>query len=459
MLLLMFNPYGVKWLVVIILVLLALGTSGDQLLQEVLIDLVNNDIDKSQDNETKERSIARATIWSRIAKVAAAICTILWVAPGNAVGGVHSSWGSSFLICIVTMTICLIIFCIGHSSYHQGQLTETPVGVFFRVLHMRIKKLLERHFLARHINDSSRLDGSLHNLGKENKGGDEGIMGKRSPLPTVDSKGQEANGCSCSYNDQDDIVVVKSLLRMFPMWGMFLVVSLISATGSTFFLQQYNNLNTNNQVAVQIYDLIKDVSSFAIPFLYCWICGLRKNNEKVKIGIGMLCGIVSCVFAWQLEVQRLKKVSNLDDKDANTSLSFLWLVPQFCVLGGMEGLTWEGLLNFYKSQMKEETLQSYGEEYSEFVMCFGKFLNIILIIILKSQPAGWFGDTINDSRLDKYYLLLVSFCLANFIIYCLIARYYYKDPEGHQDSVNDDLNPGASSVNYFYDFLECLQNC
>nr|XP_043638461.1 protein NRT1/ PTR FAMILY 5.6-like [Erigeron canadensis] len=380
MLLLMFNPYDVKWLVVILLVLLALGTSGDKLLQEVLTDLVN-DLDKSE-AQTKERSIARAEIWPRIAKVVAAICAMLFVS--------QIGWGIQILICIVFMTICLIIFCTGHNSYHQGQLTERPVGVFFRVLHMGIKELLIKR-----------------------KSWD--YAGKITTIQWV-----------------------MSLLRMFPMWEVFLVVYLISATGSTFFFEQYNNLNTNNQIAVQIYGLIKDVSSFAIPFLYPWICGLRKNNEKVKVGVGMLCGIVSCVFAWQLEVQRLKRVNNLDDKNANTSLSFLWLVPQFCVIGGMEGLTGEGLLNFYKSQMKEETLHSYGEEYIEFVTGFGTFLNIILILIFKSR-LGWFGNTVNESRLDKYYLHLVFVGLVNFIIYCLFARFYYKDADRHQDLMNDDL--------------------
>ncbi|KAD6120298.1 hypothetical protein E3N88_11569 [Mikania micrantha] len=86
MLLWLFNPYDVKWLVVISLVLLSLGTSGDDILQDVLKDLVN-DIDKSQDKNAT-RSLARATIWSRIAYVFGAISAILWVAT-DAVGGVQ----------------------------------------------------------------------------------------------------------------------------------------------------------------------------------------------------------------------------------------------------------------------------------------------------------------------------------------------------------------------------------
>lgn len=267
----------------------------------------------------------------------------------------------------------------------------------------------------------------LKNLETEKKENEE--IKQEISSPRLDTKGKEA-----------DIEVVKSLVRMFPMWGMFFVVSLISATGSTFFLQQFNNLNTSNQIVLQVCNVVQDLSSFAFPFLYRWICGSRKN-EKVKIGVGMLFGIISCIFAWQLEVYRLKKVNQLLDKNANTSISFLWLLPQFCLLGCMEGLTCEGLLKFYMSQVKEEPLRSYGEEYNEVVMCFGKLLNIFLILIFKSQ-LGWFGVTINDSRLDKYYLMLVFACSANFATYCFIARYFYKDVERHQDLPNDDLKQG-----------------
>ena len=148
---------------------------------------------------------------------------------------------------------------------------------------------------------------------KTKENGNKEIMQERSSLDS-DTKGKE------------DMIVVKSLLRMFPMWGMFFVVSLISATGSTFFLQQYNNLNSNSSISIQIYNVFQDFSEFCIPFLYTWICGLHKNN-KVQIGVGMLCGIVSCTCALVLEDYRLKEVNQLVDKNENTSISFLWLLP------------------------------------------------------------------------------------------------------------------------------------
>ncbi|KAI3732575.1 hypothetical protein L1987_63781 [Smallanthus sonchifolius] len=386
-----FYPYDVNWLLVVTLILLSLGTSGDKILQDVLQDLLY-DIDKSQDRSEK-RSIARATIWSRIAQVSAAVSTILWVAPG-ATGGVHPSWTSSFFVCIITMTLAVIISAFGHNVYHQGELTERPVEVFFGVFQARIKMLLK------HISGYFLF----------------------------------------TFSSYDNFRTLYSYIEPFKNVsnvGVFFVVSIISATGSALFLQQFNNLHADNDIAVQIYSLVQGFSQFAIPYLCRWICCLRKN-EKTKIGVGMVCGIISCIFAWQLEIFRLKEVRLLDnEEDTNTSISFLWLVPQFGMLGCMERLTGEGLLKFYKSQLKEEQLQGYREEYIEFVMGIGKLLNIFLILTLQ----GWFGVTINDSRLDKYYLVLVCVGSENFITYCCIARFFYKDRElaNDDDSANDDL--------------------
>ena len=273
---------------------------------------------------------------------------------------------------------------------------------------------------------SSRQDGSTRNLESETRKNE--AMSQEGSLH-LDTTGQRDRG-SCSYK-QEDIMVVKSLLRIFPMWAMYFVISLISATGSTFFLEQYSNLNRSNKIPIQIYNLLQDFSSFAFPILYLWTCKkywTYGTNEKVKIGAGMLFAILSCVFAWQLEVYRLNKVHNLVDQAENTSISFLWLVPQFCVLGFMEGLTREALLNFFESRIENKDVASNGEEYIEIVMGLGKVLNIILILVFRSK-LGWFSYTINESRIDKYYRLLVCVCSANFITYCCITKYYYRDVE------------------------------
>ncbi|MFS7959731.1 hypothetical protein Hanom_Chr08g00694531 [Helianthus anomalus] len=131
LLFLLFNPFDVKWLLVIALVLISTGTSGAYVLEDVLKDLVH-DIERPQDrDETKSR--ARAEMWSRIAYVFGAISSFLWVAT-DSVGGFQPTWRNSITICVATMGISSIVFGCGKKYYHQGELTRRPVQIFFRVI-------------------------------------------------------------------------------------------------------------------------------------------------------------------------------------------------------------------------------------------------------------------------------------------------------------------------------------
>ncbi|KAI3819135.1 hypothetical protein L1987_12959 [Smallanthus sonchifolius] len=117
----MFHPSGVSWLLVLNLILLALGTSGDKILQDVVIDFVH-DIDKSP-SQNITRSITRATIWLRVVYVSGALIAILWVTLG-AIGGVDSSWNNYFRICFITMTLAMIIFGVGHIVHYKGEILK-----------------------------------------------------------------------------------------------------------------------------------------------------------------------------------------------------------------------------------------------------------------------------------------------------------------------------------------------
>ncbi|KAM0000029.1 putative proton-dependent oligopeptide transporter family, MFS transporter superfamily [Helianthus debilis subsp. tardiflorus] len=166
-----------------------------------------------------------------------------------------------------------------------------------------------------------------------------------------------------------------------------------------------------------------------------------RRNQKLQIGVGVLCSFLSCIFAWKLEVNRVKELRNLGsgvNEYIETSISFLWLVPQFFMLGCMEGLTEKGMLKFYVSQVDKQ-VQNYGEEYMEIVWCLGQLVNTSLMLILRRQ-LGWFNEGTNDeTRLDMYYLVLVCVCSVNLIIYTCVAIWFYKDKKQDHNSSHDDL--------------------
>ena len=82
----------------------------------------------------------------------------------------------------------------------------------------------------------------------------------------------------------------------------------------------------------------------------------------------MICSILCCIVAWQVEVLRLylikEAIADPSDPTQIISMSVLWLVPQFSLLGLMEGLASDGLHEFFYDHVAT-SMRSYGPPFSD----------------------------------------------------------------------------------------------
>lgn len=200
------------------------------------------------------------------------------------------------------------------------------------------------------------------------------------------------------------------------MWTTLLIYALVEATGSTFFIEQADSLNA----VTPLYAFKSLVSSKVLNLFNPLIPKQRnKNKEKrqlivlLRLGLGMMCSILCCVTASKVEVHRLNSIDNL------TSMSPFWLFPQFILLGIMEGLVRDGLCDFFYSQV-DESMKHYESSLNDCVLGIGKFLSVICVVTFK----GYFGDSVDKSRLDKYYLTLAALSCGNLLFYVLVACIY-----------------------------------
>ncbi|VVA39359.1 Hypothetical predicted protein [Prunus dulcis] len=69
-------------------------------------------------------------------------------------------------------------------------------------------------------------------------------------------------------------------------------------------------------------------------------------TTRVRIGCGMACSMLCCFAAWQVEIQRMKNLWRVGVGDHTVkpvAMTIFWLLPQFFLLGLMEGLVGGGL--------------------------------------------------------------------------------------------------------------------
>ncbi|KAI8012882.1 Protein NRT1/ PTR FAMILY 5.6 [Camellia lanceoleosa] len=361
-------------------------------------------------NQDKKRVQARVNFWVRLNEFLGA--TVAFFVFG------HLVWKVSFKISAIAMTISGVLFLCGSRFYYRKKPTGSPMTDVYCVTKAAIRKRnLDYPATPKEFyhNDKGELELFPHVALL--RWLDKAAIKETSNFSMSGPEEQESRGMLCPAAQ---VTKVKLLLSMAPMWTTFFNYCLVVATGSTFFFLQTSNMAGN--VNPTYFSIIRSFSRFIASFLYELLVPRlctetqQQRSWKVRIGVGMFCSFLSCVAARFVEIYRLKLCKdNIGEEIIH--MSVFWLTPQFCLLGFMEGLCEDGLVDFYHQQVPE-SMKAYGPPFNQWVLGMGNFVSILWILTFKP----WFGDNINDSRLDNYYAILAIVSIANLFVYRFVSN-------------------------------------
>ncbi|KAL4278373.1 hypothetical protein GQ457_03G031790 [Hibiscus cannabinus] len=237
---------------------------------------------------------------------------------------------------------------------------------------------------------------------------------------------------------------LRNLLRLVPLWITFLVYCLVESTGTTFFLEQSDNLKDRIgngkgfKIPIAFFPALSSLTKFLtcqlVDFIIAtkfWKESQRKLAFLVRIAVGMLVSFMCCITAREVEVRRLKLIKEygiIDYKeDEWIPMNIMSLAPQFVLLGIMGGLVEQGMeRSFYN--LVPKSMRMYELPFNKIVMGMGKILSIGTIFVFR----GWFGDTSATSHLDRYYMMLAitsTGSLAFFTLAAYACYWNYMAPE------------------------------
>lgn len=407
-------------------VVVTLGKSGlDSSLRAFLADQMCKR-DPPRPNRDEERIEDRTKVWWQTAWFSGSVISLFWLA--------NVEWEKKFKISALVMGASLLVFLCGFMFYYYRPLIENALGMILKVFKVAISKRRRGYPHA----EGEFNWGGAPRLYYQNNNGQILLLPKVRYLKWLDKAAiidpQGANSGNFCLVEQ--VTDVKRLLTLIPMWATFFVYSLVEATGSTFFIEQTSNLDDkithNIKVPIVAFFVLTSFTRFVVQLLF-WIFWSKKANEqhvsRVRIGVGMVCSILCCFAAWQVEVHRLEKV---DAEYPNDTMSVLWLAPQFFFLGLMEGFASEGLEVLFDNHVKTESMKRNGVLFTDCIIGFGNFFSIPFVLLKRD----WFMDTINESHLDRYFLTLaisssVFLCFNLFVAFMLYAH--------KEDSSDDSL--------------------
>ncbi|KDP36569.1 hypothetical protein JCGZ_08336 [Jatropha curcas] len=407
------------------LALIALGTAGkDPPFKAFLADqLVGEDYDQIQD---------RTTFWWRVVKFIGAVISVFFIT--------RYSWKATFMISTIVMGTAYLWFLVGIwiRLYHRKGPTGSPLTTLYRVtvaaiynwqLDYPLIEFSPRHPTLSIFNTKYRwMDkASIRRTSSSNQ----------QPIQESTFSARLLQISSCT---ETEVKHAKRLLTLIPLWMTFLMYSVVQASGNTFFIEQTDGMkiriNADFDFPITFFfifqSLTRSITSYLANLLISkkWRLATQQRPQLLKINSGMAFSIMCCLAAWQVEVKRLKLMKECGCMSSvyennKISMSVLWLLPQFFLLGLMEGLAEDGLSQFFYNHV-DESMKLFETPFNGLVIGIGRLLTLFFILLRRS----WFGDSINHSRLDKYFRWLMILSCCN-LCFCGVVSYKYANLEGH----------------------------
>ncbi|KAM1038172.1 hypothetical protein ACFX2C_032896 [Malus domestica] len=346
-------------------------------------------------------------------------------------------WSIRYGIPAICTLVALLIFLTGSRSYHtprgQGSPLTTLIRVFvasaskiFQKCPRDASQLYERHdvdYCIPHTNHLRCLDKAA-------------ILSATQPL----EQQQNNRWRLCRVTEVEE---TKSILCMIPLCTTFILLGVVTSIGNTYFIEQAIHMNRKvGRIKVPLplllwfYDQAKQFCGKLTQLL-----GLTRYGPPIGIGVSMIFAILCCITAAKVETRRLGVVAShglIDKPEETISMTIFWLLPQFLLLGGADGIAENSIALFFINQVPPSMAQ-YMVMFAIAVFgagTMGSTLSVHLVgkISGRGGRSSWFQDTLNKSRLDNYYWTLAALAAANLVFYILMSFWYaYNDSKSEEE--------------------------
>ncbi|XP_057497788.1 protein NRT1/ PTR FAMILY 5.5-like [Actinidia eriantha] len=374
-------------------------------------------------------------------------------------------WSVRFGIPAICTVVATILFLSGSCSYNCVRPQGSSLTTVFRVLVAATSKLFHNR-----PNDANQLyerrdpDIVLLPHSRRLRCLDKAAI----ILPTQPLDEQEEKRWKlCTVTEVEN---TKLSLRMIPLCATLIFCGVVSSIGNTYFIEQANHLKHKvgrlsipTVMLLWFYNQGKQKFANLYYKIANWLggSGSRQYAPTIGIGVSMIFAILCCVTAAKMEIRRLDVVEShglIDKPDERIPMSIFWLLPQFILLGAVDGILENSICALLIDQVGP-SMERYVAHFVLGVAGLGNIASVLSVYVVGkvskqggSKPS-WFQDTLNKSRLDKYYWTLAWLSAVNLGVYIVVAAFYrYRESE-----VEDDQEAPAydGAVGPFEDNARC----
>ncbi|XP_047317932.1 protein NRT1/ PTR FAMILY 7.1-like [Impatiens glandulifera] len=229
----------------------------------------------------------------------------------------------------------------------------------------------------------------------------------------------------------------KCIIRMLPIWLCTIIYSVIFTQMASLFVEQGAVMNSYigsfhiPAASMSVFDICSVLiftgiyEQILVP-ITSRLSGHSKGlTELQRMGIGLIIGMLAMVAAGLTEVARLKRVVH---EDRASSLSIIWQVPQYVLVGASEVFMYIGQLEFFNGQAPDG-IKSFGSSLCMASISLGNYsssimVNMVMAITTKGNHPGWIPENLNDGHIDRFYFLIAIMAIVDLGFYVFCARWY-----------------------------------
>ncbi|KAI7996621.1 Protein NRT1/ PTR FAMILY 5.5 [Camellia lanceoleosa] len=311
----------------------------------------------AQTTASNDRDTGRKLLWQ--------IVGIFGIILVPIIGGIAlpyiKQWSVRFGIPAICSLVATLLFLSGSCSYKYDKPQGSPLTTVFRVFVASVCKMCQP--LPSDGNELYEKDGT-----------DAKLMPHTGSLRCLDKAAiilanktrEEQEKTRWRLCRVTEVEETKIGIRIIPMWLTFIACGIISSIGNTFFLEQANHMNRKLgrlnlplPILLMFYDFSK--SQFAKLYFtltkYLREAGLKHYAPPIGIAASMTFAILTCITAASVETRRLsviRKHGLLDKPDEKIPMSMFWLLPQFSLLGALDGVAENGIMSFSKVRVRHQ---------------------------------------------------------------------------------------------------------
>lgn len=252
----------------------------------------------------------------------------------------------------------------------------------------------------------------------------------------------------CSIQQVEEL---KCILRIIPIWstsiiyyfpivhqtyGVFQALQSDRRLGSSGFKIPAASFYIFSMIGVTVWVPIYD--RILIPAL--WKLTGKESGITVlqRMSVGLVLNVAALFLSAFVESRRRdlaleKPIGTEFGRGAISSLSSLWLIPQFILLGISEAFTTIAHKEFYYKQVPEN-MRSIGGSFLFVGYAISSYLGSFLITVVQvktkegSANGDWLAEDLNKGRLDNFYCLDAGLQILNLVYFLVCAKWYrYKE--------------------------------